>query len=338
VRAHEGAFDAILEAVRDTDATPWNDVDLGGVIHSALKAITITEAEAEAVKDRLQLAGQIARPLADKYVGNPRQVKRFLNTLMLRVQIARAYKLQGDVRLGPLAKLMLLERRDADAYTALSAAAATAKDGKVPWLNEIERSDATRVQDGSAPTLLEEHFGKRDSDWLGIWSRIEPMIGTLDLRPYFFVSREKLVDFVGGDALSAELQELVELLDSGKKIAVAGMKARFDALTREQAQQVFEAIVDRVRDSGAINTTPPSFKTINTLTTSRPELQVRFVRFLDSLPVTELGAWASTSVLSIATSVEAKGPANALIDRWGKQDDNAKLRQAARGAHQAVGV
>ena len=56
-----------------------------------MAGIEISADVREVVKQRLRLAAQIARPLADRYVGNPRQVKRFLNTLTLRVAVAKAY-------------------------------------------------------------------------------------------------------------------------------------------------------------------------------------------------------------------------------------------------------
>lgn len=138
LREITGGFSSVLTCVRKADAEPWNEPDLDALVEEGMVGIEIAPDVREIVKQRLRLAAQIARPLADRYVGNPRQVKRFLNTLTLRLAVAKAYGVEKRVGLAALAKLMVLERRNTDAYKALCSAVATSKDGSSPGLQDLE--------------------------------------------------------------------------------------------------------------------------------------------------------------------------------------------------------
>jgi hypothetical protein len=60
-----------------------------------------------ALTDGMDLAQRIAPVLTDRFSGNPRQCKRFLNTLVMRLGMAASRKL--ELKRPVLAKLMLLE-------------------------------------------------------------------------------------------------------------------------------------------------------------------------------------------------------------------------------------
>ena len=59
---------------------------------------------------RLELSGRIAPILADGARGNPRQIKRFINTMMLRLAIAEERGFRDALNISVLAKIMLAER------------------------------------------------------------------------------------------------------------------------------------------------------------------------------------------------------------------------------------
>lgn len=68
----------------------------------------------DALREDLQLASQIAHVVALSVDGNPRQVKRYLNALMLRLSMAKARKV--DIPVDVAAKLMLLEYFRGEAF------------------------------------------------------------------------------------------------------------------------------------------------------------------------------------------------------------------------------
>lgn len=112
-------FDTLLDLGREALRRPWDGNGLSrGVIEERLGAVS---AELE---NALILADQLALPLAEGAQGNPRQIKRFLNTLNLRLAIADARGIGDDVNPAVLAKLMLAERFKADFFERLEAEAA----------------------------------------------------------------------------------------------------------------------------------------------------------------------------------------------------------------------
>lgn len=139
------------------------------------------------------------------------------------------------------------------------------------------------------------------------------------------------MDFIGGDSLPAELQELAELLASGNTVLAAGAAARLDPLTRDQAHLIAEVLFDRVRERSDLTQQPAEFKTVGNLSNKRPELQVRFVRFFETMPVAQLGPWAATRLIAIARDTSVRPAADALLQQW-QQRDNAALAAAAKSA------
>ncbi len=335
LRQVPGAFDSLLQRVQASDRDPWKELDLRQLILEAAEPLGIDKSTRETLLEHVVLAGQIARPLADKYVGNPRQVKRFLNTLMIRIEVAKSYRLRARVKMATLAKLMLLERREPEAYTNLSRAVAESADGTVPQLAAMET--AVRANDETAAEQSSEAlFGRERSEWVSIWATIDPVVGGEDLAPYFFVSRERLVQFGVSDAISGELESLVRLFSSGQRLSVGRQQQRIDALSADNAGAILDSLIERVSQRGEYTAQPPEFRVLDVLLRSRPTLEARAVTFLDQLPISALGVWAPAFAVQIATSEASKPKLTELLKRWIAQTENATLAKAAEGAVQLV--
>ena len=85
--------------------------------------------KADRAQNALILSAQIGPILASGTKGNPRQIKRFLNTLLLRQSSAHARGFGDDVKLPVLAKLMLAERFLPRLFDQIAISAASAADG-----------------------------------------------------------------------------------------------------------------------------------------------------------------------------------------------------------------
>ncbi|HEX8430693.1 MAG TPA: P-loop NTPase fold protein [Longimicrobium sp.] len=160
-----------------------------------------------------QLAGTLTRGLS----GNPRQTKRFLNALLLRMRLAelRGISLQRRV----LSKLMLLEYFRPEHFRILAAWQGR-QAGLPEELPVLEQSlDAEKVpapptpdkgaapRKGAARVRAAEENPSGDAQqarvpphakdwledtWLKSWLGLEPTLADIDLRPYFYVAREKI--------------------------------------------------------------------------------------------------------------------------------------------------
>lgn len=127
-------FQKLLAAAREDLRRPWNSRGLDRTLVQG----TLEGAIPVAVEDALRISGQITRLLTDGTRGNPRQIKRFLNSMALRRAIAEERGFGEDIDLPVLAKLMLAERFAPDLYDQVSRLASTATDGKVGALGALE--------------------------------------------------------------------------------------------------------------------------------------------------------------------------------------------------------
>ncbi|WP_347555636.1 P-loop NTPase fold protein [Robbsia sp. KACC 23696] len=162
----------------------------------------------EDIIELMRLADGLA-PLLTRSVavdGNPRLMKRFLNTVFLRSSLAEP---QGiELNLQALAKWHLLERCAPTLASALANLVTSEQDGRVDKLRLAEEASA----DGKP---LEEPFSTSDPfvfQWLGL----APPLGEIDLRPLLHLSRDTATRDFGVDDLTTAGRELRDALVEAK--------------------------------------------------------------------------------------------------------------------------
>ena len=229
---------------------------------------------------------------------------------------------------------MVLERQNPEAYSALAVLAASSPDGQVSALRDLETTIRETGQRTNAlsPEQLEAVYGKISFNNIREWLAIEPEIGRIDLRPYYFVSRERFVEFLGNESLKRSQLELLEVLESGKSIAIASRRSEFQSLSDREAVEVADALLNRISELSDVSQEPVSMKHLDILASDRPDVQIRFIRFLKSLPVAHLGAWAPARLRAIARHRDVLSEASSLIDAWEAQQENQILATAAKVA------
>lgn len=165
----------------------------------------------------LQLANLISPQISEGLRGNPREIKRFLNTLLLKLE---ASSLRG-IELKPpvLAKLMILEERHLHRFRQLYRWQASA--GGRP----LEIAEAEKISGGEE--LEESSQGARD--WAGdgtlaAWLQLDPSLDGVDLGPYFSYARDKIFATGTTSRLPGPLQGLLAALlgegDASRKQAI----------------------------------------------------------------------------------------------------------------------
>ena len=187
------------------------------------------------------IANRIAPTLSRGLRGNPRQLKRFLNTMLLRLETARRRGVELDS--GVLAKLMVLERQEAQ-FQQL-------------FLWQLEQDGAPEeitVAEGSA--LSGEPLPKRASaelqGWYSSqavrqWLELEPRLAGLPLGQYFFFSRDRLSPAAPGARLSAPLQALLGRLQLSM---TAQRRAAVDEAAKlgpEEFASIYDVLLDRAK-------------------------------------------------------------------------------------------
>jgi hypothetical protein len=225
----------------------------------------------QTLEEDLSMVERVAPLLGTIMNGNPRQCKRFLNTLLLRLQMGRSREIKLRQRV--LAKLMLLEYFRAESFRRL-AEIQFAQDGSPKELGQMEKAvrqqklppeeievtqpvPALEIQ--KKPPIkkikppekidLSAEFRLWISDpWIQEWLLMEPALADEDLRTYFFFSRDNLGMLgTAGQRLSLAARQVLDKIRSASQALRVGGLKELKQLAEADANAVFEAMVERAR-------------------------------------------------------------------------------------------
>jgi hypothetical protein len=299
--------------------------------------------------DDLALAQRIGPVLATILSGNPRQCKRFLNTLVMRCDMAKSRGVELKKRV--LAKLMLMEYFKTESFKKLAelqaeqngkpnelAAAEAALMGTNAAEAEGEKSSDT---EGKRPAKTARRKTPRDEielpPWLGDhwvqeWLKSEPVLAGENLGPYFYFARDHLGSLGGAiQRMSPKAQEiLLEVTHTSDAIRKNALLKSKD-LGPSDAAAVFEALAERVRqDESLAGDNSVLFQTVE-FVGARAELFSQLMILLESLPQDEIPIACCPRIKLLAPDGANKASAQALFRKW--QDSSVgKLKTAANNA------
>ena len=222
--ATDPRFLKLIAAARADMRRPWMSRGLErATVVAAMDGNTPAE-----VSQAVTLAAHVTTILTEGTRGNPRQIKRFLNTLLLRQAIAQERGFGDDLKTPVLAKIMLAERFYPDFYEQVARLSASAPDGVVETLGHLEdeirpspNSGATKSDRTSAAPKQKAATDAVDwskNEWARGWAVIDPPLKGIDLRPYVFVTRDKR-GALGGLVAASHLEALVERLMGPRMMA-----------------------------------------------------------------------------------------------------------------------
>lgn len=298
------------------------------------------------VDQALVISAHVTKILSEGTRGNPRQIKRFLNSMMLRHAIADARGFGTDIQRPVLAKIMLAERFYPDFYEQIARLAANHPDGQPEALRRFEdhvRAPASEEDDDEKPAakggrkaarsapapLPAEATEWEKNEWAKGWAAIDPPLTGVDLRPYVFVTRDKRSS-LGGLAAASHLEGLVEKL-MGPTMMVRGAIGEIAKLTGPEPEEVFEAIRGRIFQEDNFAAKPKGADGLARLVEAHPALQRRLLEFIRELPVTKVGSWAASSWGACFTDTGIAAEYQTTLRSWAEQTENSILQKAAQG-------
>ena len=345
---NDPAFNTLIEAARERLKRPW----IAGALDTATVRAALGD-KASRANNALALSDQIGPILASGTRGNPRQIKRFLNTLVLRQRTAEARGFGDDVKLPVLAKFMLAERFLPHLFDQIAAAAAAAPDGKCPGLAALEaaategepvkrkgkREKLAASKGGDEPKASAKLAAVKTTEsallgeWLSsqaikAWAGVQTPLGHEDLRPYLFAAKDRK-DYFGAASALGHLAAVVEQL-LGSKFVVQGLEADLKHLAPPEAAQVFEAVRGRIVGGDSLDLEPPGAAGLAVLVKAHPSLQHNLVDFLDALPHGRLGPWVCSGWEGALTETEEAQRFDRLLEAWAKEGSKI-LKAAASG-------
>lgn len=302
---HSGLAAAKCESIREkvcerlSETWKGHRVDLGFVTG-------LIEACPEELRANLELADRLA-PLmttAKQIAGNPRLIKRFMNTLSIRLAIAKAQHVAVDE--GALAKMLLFERcAGEDAYAELVAAINDGDQGKPDFLAQWEKQACSGEEIKDLPAAWKSPFVK---DWLAL----PPAFAETDLRAVVYVSREHMPIITAADQLSSEAAGILEAL-LGLNRPSSTLADQLRALPGREITLVAERLLVRARQEQEWGT-PPVLWGLITVIDAEPEQAPTLARFLETIEPSRLQA-------DIVPVLGDRACARAALDKWARNEE-----------------
>lgn len=340
-------YGELIKAARTRLKRPWESAPLdAAAVNAALGA------NANKAHNALMLSDQIGPILASGAKGNPRQIKRFLNTLLLRQKTADARGFGDEIKLPVLAKLMLAERFLPSLFDQIATVAVTHPKGRCTDLAALEKigeaddakpppsvSTKTKVADGKEPkvatavAIIQESViltEWKSSQSILAWSRVQPSVAEIDLRPYLFATKDKK-DYFGPASVLGHLAVVAEKL-FGPKLSVLALEPELKQLAQPEAEKLFEAVRTKIMSGDTFDTKPTGIEGMVVLVKAQPSLQGSLIDFLHALPSSRCGPWVLGGWQSALKDADALARMGRLLDAWSKVTDNQMLKIAAEAA------
>lgn len=335
----DASYRKLIAAARARLKKPWDSAPLDAAsIKSALGD------KAGKAHNALMLSDQIGPILASGTKGNPRQIKRFLNSLLLRERTAAARGFGAEISLPVLAKLMLAERFIPRLFEQIASVSAVHPKGQCEDIAALEKSIApdgstksgTGISEGKAsrsadiaasPVESSALTEWKSSDTIRDWAHVLPLLSGVDLRPYLFVTKDKK-DYFGPVSVLGHLATVVEKLFEGK-FSVQAYEAELKQLVQAEADKVFEAIRTRIMGGGVFNTMPSGIDGLIVLVKAQPSLQGRLLDFLEGLPSSKCGPWVVRGWQGVIKDADSIARLGKLLNEWSKVPNNPGLKAAA---------
>ena len=187
-----------------------------------IKKVITDKVVRKRLEDKVTLISKLSPLIAGNLDGNPRQIKRFLNTFILRKKLADVAKL-ADFKDDVLAKLMILEYAEPNMFADLYSWQAQNK-GYAQELKKFEKKN----EDGEHE--IEDKYKSWKDAKIIKWLDSEPFLANIDLRDYFWISRDRLESMKDSMTPPVVTQIITTLMVKGQSDNLLHQKIKADVL------------------------------------------------------------------------------------------------------------
>ncbi len=315
-------FDAILQLGKQALQKPWEG---SGINEEEIKSV-LKDRYTE-VQPSMLLAEQITPILSAGTKGNPRQIKRFLNALNLRMRVSEERGFGNAINVSVLAKLMLAEMfLPQTVFEHIASSVANSEEGICIELVALEAAHSTDKNGNNETTqdniILEDW--KLQSE-VTKWASIQPFFEKNSLKPYLFVIKDRK-NYLGRSApLSPKLNALIKKLIGGKTSAKSVNKD-LKLLSSDEVEVLFKQLKIKFLENDSFTTKPIELIGIEELIQSQPSLQIQFVELFEGIQLDKIGFWFATGHEKIITDVTAKKKHETIKQKWLNLEQNKAMR------------
>jgi len=264
------------------------------------------------LQSKIETAERLAHIMttSSKINGNPRLIKRFLNTLSIRMSISESHGVGVDEAV--LVKLLLFERcGNTIAYSKLLAEVNENSEGKPLFLAEWE----SNIASGKEVDLKDEW----NDNFIREWIKLTPTLSDKDLRGALYVSREHAPIITPEDRLSSAAVALLEAL-----IQQPDMAGSIEGDIAHLPKAELSVIMDRLLESAKKEQewgVPPILEACLVVSKCDEVQAQRLANFLMEIMPSQIKA-------SIVPKISDEGWARQVFNKWIGTDISQPMKNA----------
>lgn len=264
------------------------------------------------LNSKIETAERLAHIMttSSKINGNPRLIKRFLNTLAIRMSISKSHGVGVDEAV--LVKLLLFERCGSPiAYSKLLTQVNEHSEGKPVLLVEWEANIAS----GKEIDLKDEW----NDDFTREWLKLSPTLADKDLRGALYVSREHAPIITSEDRLSSIAIGILDALLKHPDMA-SSIKEDVAHLPKAELSVIMDRLLEHAKQEQEWGV--PSILEACLIVSICDEVQAqRLANFL-------MGIMPSQIKASIVPKIADAGWARQVFERWLGTDISQPVKKA----------
>lgn len=189
---------------------------------------------ADKCREALYLSGQISSVLAKQINGNPRQCKRFLNTLFMRLDMAKSRNI--PLKQNVMAKLMLIEYFCNPFYMLVM-------EGK-------NKEDFAKFENEEFVGIFKDYS---NDEWILEWNKIQCKLSKEDLRDYYYYSNSRFAySQSAGTMLSPKARKCLENFQAKSEILRREAVKILDELSLAERKIIAKTLYDAMKTDGKL--------------------------------------------------------------------------------------
>ena len=312
----EATFTKWLNALQQARQDDFASINIAQITNG----ISLSEAEKSKCAECHIVAQQLSSVLSRGLHGNPRQCKRFLNELDMRLKMA-AYKHKALDR-KVLAKIMMLEYIMPALFKKIADMAVN---------NQLKEELSTFEQDNLSEADIEslnvDQLGAWKKDpWFISWCSIQPKLADEDLRLYLYFTRTSLDEKISriSTRLSPDAQNVLEKLLSKSDSQLQSALDSAKDLSEAELKTIMNIIGEQIRSESKPDQN--LIRALTALAEVRASLFSEAFAHIQSFTGSQIPTAATPHIGQLAKVANMKKEYKDLAEKW--KPDNPIAAQA----------
>ena len=258
----------------------WKDplISSSEIISSLESAVSLTQEQKQSLEEAYNLSSRLSPLLANskRVSGNPRIVKRLLNTVWMRSSIAEKRNMPTVIDKALIAKVSIFERCMSDNASAeLYRLINESKDGKPELIEELESAES--IDKGNVPEAWE------DFEFISNWINLEPKLTDVDLRAVAYLARETLPIKLSTEGLSVESEAALNSLIKSKNLSSPSLQSAIKKIPVDDQSLVMDSLTEHLAKTTDWRSKPDGFAGAIALARKSPDAGSSLKSFISTL-------------------------------------------------------